>query len=414
MHGERVLVVGCGGIGCELLKLLSREEIGSITLIDSDTIEFSNLNRQFLFGREDVGKEKAVVAGNVFEKISQGCKATVIFGDVLGFDAEFFASYDIVFGCLDNDETRTYVNQRCFIGGTTLVDGGSRGFRGQAYFFDYKNECFDCIPKKATKEHLVCTIRSRPTKFEHCIAWAKEIFIGMDLPVVRSTRRYYNQNLRGVIENCDDMSDATGLQRLRESHGYKRRALLISRQIKEKRIDVFDKDSRECIDFLYNVAWMRASCAGVEPYSYDDTLTIAVNIVPAVSTANAIVASLMINSRKRKCCYYLTEGRKIVTRADACSRNPACPTCSRDWLKVYSNGWFKACDLFSSLRALGYRPQAYSDEQNYLSDDLPIEIAARDNSIGEIICSGGDEGVFTVNLYFVVGKFPFSVKRRQS
>lgn len=175
----RLLLVGVGGIGCELLKNLSVLPIQEIEIIDLDTVEFSNLNRQFYFRKHHVGKSKAQTAAEVVQRLNPSLKIKAIHGNILSpeFDLKYFGSFDCVVLALDNREARSHVNWNCMLSNTLMLDAGTSGFQGQATIhLRGLTRCYDCYMKQEPKRIQVCTIRTTPSKPIHCLIWAKHIF----------------------------------------------------------------------------------------------------------------------------------------------------------------------------------------------------------------------------------------------
>ncbi|KZT71220.1 hypothetical protein DAEQUDRAFT_688223 [Daedalea quercina L-15889] len=172
----KVLLVGAGGIGCELLKNIVLTGFGHITLLDLDTIDLSNLNRQFLFRKKDVKQSKALVAAKTASAFNPNVKITPIHGNIKEpqFDVAWFRGFDIVLNALDNLDARRHVNKMCMAANIPLVESGTAGYLGQVQpILKDRAECFDCVPKPTPKSFPVCTIRSTPSQPIHCIVWAK-------------------------------------------------------------------------------------------------------------------------------------------------------------------------------------------------------------------------------------------------
>ncbi|OII76370.1 ubiquitin-activating enzyme [Cryptosporidium andersoni] len=182
-----ILVVGGGGIGCEVIKCLALCGFLNITIIDLDTIDVSNLNRQFLFRRKHVGKSKSIVVANEGNEISKNCryksndetKINIIglVGNIKDYNADFFNQFKVVLNALDNVDARRYVNRLCLSSGVKLIDAGSTGYNGQVHpIIPRETTCYECRPPPVPKSYAVCTIRSTPEKPEHCITWSKYLF----------------------------------------------------------------------------------------------------------------------------------------------------------------------------------------------------------------------------------------------
>lgn len=179
LRQSTVLMVGAGGIGCELLKNLMLSGFGTVHIVDLDTITLSNLNRQFLFRQTDIDKSKSVTIKRAVEQFNfHGCHTVSHHGNIMDtdmFPVEWWLQFNYIFNALDNLEARRYVNRMALLLDKPVMESGTTGFDGYVQpIFPHKTECFDCQPKVTPKTFPVCTIRSTPSRPIHCITWAKE------------------------------------------------------------------------------------------------------------------------------------------------------------------------------------------------------------------------------------------------
>ena len=201
LHHTRILLVGAGGIGCELIKNLVLCGYTNITMIDLDTIDISNLNRQLLFRTHHVGQPKCHVACSVAKQLSihhhhgsyhqndghETNPTTVSLNyvahhgnvcDNTQFNTEFMKQFDIVLNALDNVTARKRMNRLCLATGIPLIEAGTTGYLGQVSTIHKPSHtaCYECYTQEMNKVYPICTIRSTPSQPVHCIVWAKELY----------------------------------------------------------------------------------------------------------------------------------------------------------------------------------------------------------------------------------------------
>ncbi len=104
-----------------------------IHVIDLDTIEVTNLNRQFLFQAHHVGKPKAVVARESILRFNPQLDIVASHADIFSpeFDLAFYEGFDLVLNALDNVKARSHVNRMCLAANRPLIESGSAGYLGQ-------------------------------------------------------------------------------------------------------------------------------------------------------------------------------------------------------------------------------------------------------------------------------------------
>lgn len=354
MSQTKLLVIGCGGIGCELTKLLYTTNHTSVTFVDLDTIEISNLSRQFLFTSADVKKYKAEVIATKYKSILPSANVKYITQDITNYGLEFFKQFDFVFNCLDNNTTRSYVNARCVFAGVPFVDGGSTGFLGQALYFDGANECFDCVEKAVNVTVPMCTIRTNPTEFTHCLTWAKEYFFEEML------KRTGSKIDKKFINSLEILKP--GSKKIRNKQVCKITTKM--NKISRRKNVVFDKDDDEIMKLIYYVASIRAKSYKIDRSSLFESKKILGNIIPTLGFTNSAVASLMYQSYLTKHNYYLTRAHKRILRIEVATKNEACRFCSKNRFVLYSNESLKLHDaLILIQKSVGFAKNIFTDSK---------------------------------------------------
>jgi len=262
---SRVLIVGAGGIGCEVIKNLVMMGVYEIDIVDMDRIDLSNLNRQFLFRDTDIGNYKSDTAVKRLMEIIKGRDDEDKFHmnsftcPIQDFSLEKLSEYFLVVTALDNIEARRWVNRSLFDLLTydedgnanvesmiPLVDGGSEGLLGQARLIvpGLPIPCYECTLYLTEDSRAIplCTMAHTPRNPEHCIEWARLVA--------------WN-NIRPD--------------------------------------DIFDVDNSQHTKWVHDQALTRAHKFNITPFEFFETIGIIKRIVPAVSSTNALVSGFISN-----------------------------------------------------------------------------------------------------------------------
>lgn len=156
---SKVLIIGMGGLGCPVATYLNCAGIGSLGLVDGDTVCLSNLQRQFLYSESQVGVSKVTSAIEVLSKTNSETK--FVSHSVYVNSENIFniiKNYDIVINAVDNFKTRYLINEACVALKVPLVDGAISNFEGMVMVFDQKDNspCYSCVFPNAPKQNLNC------------------------------------------------------------------------------------------------------------------------------------------------------------------------------------------------------------------------------------------------------------------
>ncbi len=173
INSSTCLIAGVGGIGCEVAKNLALIGFGNLILVDNDSIEFSNLNRQLLFTENHIGKAKAEIAAHAIKRFNPDVNISFYTDRIQKTPMRIFEETDIIVGCFDNFLARVYLNEMAVINKKPLIDGASEGFFAQmTVYLPEQTACLGCFNPLPPDETLVldipCTLVGKPRRREHC------------------------------------------------------------------------------------------------------------------------------------------------------------------------------------------------------------------------------------------------------
>lgn len=180
-------MVGAGALGCEYIKAFALMGVGcsddgKVYVTDNDNIEVSNLNRQFLFRKNNVGHSKSKVACEIAHDMNNSLNVhdfqTRVGADTeTVFNDKFWESLDFVVNAVDNIKARLYVDARCVWYAKPLLESGTLGTKANSQMvIPYKTQCYGDSQDPPEEAIPMCTLRNFPNQIEHCIEWGRDLF----------------------------------------------------------------------------------------------------------------------------------------------------------------------------------------------------------------------------------------------
>ncbi len=352
-NDTRILVVGAGGLGCELLKDLALSGFQDITVIDMDTIDVTNLNRQFLFRKKDVGGYKAEVAAKFIMSRCKGVNVKYKTKRLQEFGRSFYQSFHVVIAGLDNVEARSWLNnQLCDLVRydqdgevdwetvVPMIDGGTTGFMGQARLFIPRvTSCFDCqVATLQAGDHVhahLCTIADVPRIPEHCVQYAM-ILLWPKLIEFTSPEQYK------MAEKPADYDEKKEGKEWEPPSGVK-----------------LDKDNPAHMTWIFRRAEERADKYKIKGVTFSLTQQVVKQIIPAIASTNALISAACVTEALKYRTFtswrlnnYMMYMGDVATNSETFvhARLPDCKSCSKPLLVTVDPATATIADLAEILK----------------------------------------------------------------
>ena len=156
---SKVLVIGAGGLGCPLILYLAYSGVGNIGIVDHDIIEISNLSRQILFTKRDIGKKKVIIAKKKIKNINNKIIVDIYKNKIDKINiGQIGKDYSIICDGTDNFKTRYLINDYCVKNKKILISAAINKFDGQLFNFDFRNKsaCYRCFMPQIPNDEVNC------------------------------------------------------------------------------------------------------------------------------------------------------------------------------------------------------------------------------------------------------------------
>ena len=225
LQNKNILLAGAGAVGCEMLKNLALLGIGSkkdspyITVVDFDKVELSNLNRQFLFLKNSIGKFKVKAAASSVEEMNKEIKILPIpekfckENDKL-FNNKFFKEKDIFLISMDTFSGKEYLDRKSILHDKPMILGAILGPQAKSEtYVPFETASYGDLSLKNSAHHIEkvtpsCTLRYFPKRIEDCIEWARNYFNELFIdPIIKLKKIIKEANYFELLKNGSDEKD---------------------------------------------------------------------------------------------------------------------------------------------------------------------------------------------------------------
>ena len=366
-HTQKILVVGAGGIGCEVLYFLAKKGFRRFSVVDLDTVDYSNLNRQFFYDTASVDKPKALCAKAKMAQLFPDTEVDAYFADLFDaavFDCSFFAKHVLLVSALDNRAARCYLNQVGVFLRLPVVESGSRGFLGQVcLMLPGKSACYECSDVSASRcrkkepdtsthtedsssdvevqtssshepeetndadEVALCSIRGVPTEPRHCVFWAKEFVFG---PLFSFLETLTEERLpQFLLTNAVPEDKRNSVQKESLELTAKVERAIANRKLGSS----FEKDLDWHVDLLTILTNFRCRLFALPVLDSFAVKGLAGNVIEAFIVTNACIAVLVVQTienvfQQKKCFrYWISRNDEPVKKQELSKPNPFCLIC---------------------------------------------------------------------------------------